>query len=172
VFPEVANAGMKFLVDSTAGKLCRWLRVLGHDADYVSSAAPGEMLGRARREGRRLLTRNRSLGERDPRVATTIESDHLADQLRQLGRTYPILDEAAPFTRCLVCNGRFESVSRARARNRVPPYVYQTQKAFGYCPRCDRFYWQATHWEAMRARLEHIFGPGVPRGRSPEAPGG
>ena len=104
---------MKFLVDSTAGALCRWLRILGHDARYVSGAAAGEMLSMARREGRILLS-------------------------------------------------RLDFVPKESARNRVPPYVFQTQEAFGYCATCDRFYWKATHWEAMRARLGSIFGPGFP----------
>ena len=144
---------MKFLVDSTAGALCRWLRILGHDARYVSGAAAGEMLSMARREGRILLSRNRSLSSRDPVAVTGVHADLLEDQLRDLSGTLPLLEEAKPFTRCLVCNGALDF---------VPPYVFQTQEAFGYCATCDRFYWKATHWEAMRARLGSIFGPGFP----------
>ncbi len=154
---------MKFLVDSTAGKLCRWLRILGHDVRYESEARPGEMLSVARREGRILLSRNRLLWKRDPAVVTAVGADVLEDQLRDLNRVHPILEEARPFTRCLECNGVLEPVSRERARNRVPEYVYQTQDAFGRCAVCDRVFWKATHWEAMRDRLERIFGSRLPR---------
>lgn len=163
---------MKFLVDSTAGKLCRWLRVLGFDVRYVPAGTPGEILSAARRDGRRLLTRNRSLAARDPSVATAIEADGLEEQLKQLGRQFPILDEAEPFTRCLRCNGKLEPATRERARNRVPEYVYETHKAFGYCPQCDKFYWKATHWVAMGARLRRVFGPGFPKGASSAEPEG
>jgi uncharacterized protein with PIN domain len=159
---------MKFLVDSTAGKLCRWLRILGHDTEYDPKSSPGALLARARREGRVLLSRSRTLGARDPAVAVTIEADFLEEQLRQLARELPLLEGAGPFTRCLVCNAVLEPVPRERARNRVPDYVFQTQGAFGYCGRCDRFYWKATHWEAMRDRLGRIFGSSWP-GAGPNA---
>lgn len=155
---------MRFLVDSTAGKLCRWLRILGHDVRYSSGDSPGVMLSVARREGRILLSRNRMLAARDPAVAALIPADLLEDQLRDLARRLPILEEARPFTRCLACNGALEPVSTEKARNRVPPYVFQTQKEFGYCGTCDRFFWRATHWEAMRERLSRIFGDVSPEG--------
>jgi uncharacterized protein with PIN domain len=153
---------MKFLVDSTAGKLSRWLRVMGHDVSYVSTLGPGEMLQQARREGRILLSRNRSLAARNPAVATTLEADDLVGQLRQIGRRFPLLETAAPFTRCLVCNGALEPRPKEQARNRVPDYVFQTQEGFGYCPFCDRFYWKATHWEQMRETLRGVFGAEFP----------
>jgi uncharacterized protein with PIN domain len=155
---------MKFLVDSTAGKLARWLRILGHDTAYDPVSGPGALLARARREGRTLLSRNRSLAARDPSTAVSVEADRLEDQLRRVREAFPGLEKAAPFTRCLVCNGLLETAARERARNRVPEYVYQTQGEFGYCPACDRFVWKATHWEAMRARLSAIFRAGGSEG--------
>ncbi len=150
---------MRFLVDSTAGKLSRWLRILGHDVEYTSSLSPGEMLQLARREKRILLSRNRSLAARDSSVATTLEADGLEDQLYQVGHQFPALERAVPFSRCLICNRVLETVPKERPGNRVPQYVCQTQESFGYCAGCDKYYWKATHWEGMRARLERIFGP-------------
>ena len=43
---------------------------------------------------------------------------------------------------------------RKEVRDRVPPYVFQTQQSFRSCPECGRVYWQATHWQ----RIEEMRG--------------
>jgi uncharacterized protein with PIN domain len=36
---------------------------------------------------------------------------------------------------------------------KVPPYVYQTQEAFGLCPSCGRIYWHGTHVDAILGQI-------------------
>jgi uncharacterized protein with PIN domain len=147
---------MKLLVDRTLGRLARWLRVLGYDTVWDGDAGPAELLARAEREERLLLTRDTLLVERRAvhrgRVrAVLVRHDTLPEQLRQL-RIEDGLHRVGP-PRCLVCNGILEDVGLEEARQRIPPYVATTQKKFTYCPICDRITWSATHWDEIRRRL-------------------
>jgi hypothetical protein len=138
----------KFLVDSTAARLSRWLRFLGYDAVLDRSDSSAKLLARARREGRVLLTRKRGLGVSsgaDAGGVLLLSSDFVSDQLGQVARKFGLTQ--LPLPRCTVCNSELSLVTRAEADGRVPEFVYQSRNEFAYCPRCDKYYWKGTHWE-------------------------
>ncbi len=141
--------GIKFIVDSTAARLARWVRFLGYDAVLDRSDSDSRLVARARREGRVLLTRKRSLGTASaagsPGGALLLSSDFVWEQLGQVVRAFGLT--RLPMPRCTVCNSELSLVSRAQADGRVPEFVYQTHSEFAYCPRCDKYYWKGTHWE-------------------------
>jgi len=58
-------------------------------------------------------------------------------------------DKKLFFSRCLLCNQVLEKVEKEKIKDRLYPYVYQTQENFVHCPKCDRIYWSATHVEKM-----------------------
>jgi len=146
---------MRFIVDEMLGKLGRWLRILGFDTEYCSPISDDELLRRSLAEDRVVLTRDRALMQRRAvRRGVLIQSEHLTEQLEEvfsgLRLTY---DESALFSRCLLCNSLLETVSVNEVKGRVPAYVYETRCAFRRCPRCDRTYWQGTHWQHVCAAL-------------------
>lgn len=142
-----------FLVDGMLGRLARWLRILGYDTLFESSAGDWELVRRARAENRLLLTRDRQLAARRGVSALLIESDELAAQLRQVvAAVGPSADGA--FTRCPVCNARLSPMRRRAARERVPLHVYNTHREFRFCSGCDRVYWRGTHWARMKEFLD------------------
>jgi uncharacterized protein with PIN domain len=136
---------LKLLVDSTAARLSRWLRFLGLDVALDRSKSTARLLLRARREGRVLLTRRRSLESASAAEVVLLESDHLADQLRQVIATLALSLELSP--RCTTCNGELDIVPRVNADGRVPEFVYRTQTEFAFCENCDKYYWKGTHWK-------------------------
>jgi uncharacterized protein with PIN domain len=147
---------MRLLVDRTLGRLARWLRVLGYDTVWDRDAGPADVIARAEREGRVILTRDTLLVERRAvhagRVrAVLVRGDKVPAQLVQL-RVEEGMHRVGP-ARCLVCNSHLQSVSCEEVRLRVPPYVARTQEEFTYCPVCDRITWPATHWLDMERRL-------------------
>ncbi|MBN1262277.1 MAG: Mut7-C RNAse domain-containing protein [Anaerolineae bacterium] len=155
LFPETpASETPRLLADAMLGKLARWLRLLGYDTLYMH-AADAVIAHRARAEGRILLTRDHELTRRRGLQAIFIEAQSLDAQLEQVVREVglPPEDVAA---RCMVCNGLLQEISRAEARSRVPPYVFETQEVFHRCARCGRITWMATHWPAIQARLDRI----------------
>jgi len=154
--PEAASAPPRLLLDQTLGRLARWLRLLGCDTVWDRSAGPAELLARAQREDRVLLTRDTLLGERREvrrgLVRTVlVRDDLLVDQLRQLRIEEGLHLWGEP--RCMVCNSPLEPRTLQEVREWVPPYVAQTQTRFTYCPSCNRVTWQATHWKRMERRL-------------------
>lgn len=135
----------KLLVDSTAARLSRWLRFLGLDVALDRSKSTARLLIRARREGRVLLTRRRSLEGASAAEVVLLRSDHLADQLGQVVAALALPVELSP--RCTSCNGELVIVPRVNADGRVPEFVYRTQSEFAFCENCDRYYWKGTHWK-------------------------
>jgi uncharacterized protein with PIN domain len=81
-----------------------------------------------------------------------VTSDHFREQLRQVGAAVSLARGGA-FTRCVECNDPLVTIAREAVRERVPPYVFETQHAFWTCPTCHRLYWPATHHARMRAEL-------------------
>ncbi len=143
----------KFLIDRNAGRLVKWLRALGFDAEFADDGDDGDLVRRALREGRAVVTKDRKLLER--RVFTQgeilvvpIAADELDGQLRDFfSRVHPDLGRS--FTRCIRCNAPLCSVAKEDVRAEVPPYVYAHHDEFSRCPQCRRIYWRGTHWEHM-----------------------
>jgi uncharacterized protein with PIN domain len=146
-------------VDKTAGRLARWLRILGLDTEYADTCDAAVIVCRARQTGRMVVTRNRSLARRLAEGAILLWSEHLEAQLRQ------VVDEVGcqgckPFSRCSACNAGLVQVDRESVRGRVPAYVYRNQSTFAVCPVCGRYYWRGTHWNGMRREIDKVIGGG------------
>ena len=147
----------KFVVDVNVGRLAKWLRAMGYDALFVPDIDDGGLVRTAQQEGRIILTRDRQLLER--RVVTLgqirvvlLRSDHFLLQLRQV-TTELGLTAANDFTRCIECNAMLRNLDKEQVRDRVPPFVFQTQEEFKECPACHKVYWRGTHWRNMKHEL-------------------
>jgi uncharacterized protein with PIN domain len=150
-----AQSELRFLVDRTAGKLARWLRILGFDAEYIATCEPASIARQARQSGRRVVTRNKRLADRLGADAMLLESEQLEEQIRQVvAGVGPELCD--PFSRCNVCNARLVGVEKEQVKGRVPRYVYSHHEDFAVCPICGRYYWQGTHWRNMADEITRI----------------
>lgn len=152
-----AQNSLKFLVDRTAGRLARWLRILGFDAEYAATCDPATIVRLARQSGRKTITRNGSLAQRLGKDSMLLESEHVADQLRQvIGEVGA--ERCDPFSRCNICNAKLVPIAKEDTKGRVPEYVYVNHDLFSVCPVCGRYFWQGTHWQRMREVIERIVG--------------
>ena len=149
----------KFIVDHNVGKMTRWLRMMGYDTLFFNGEDDSEMIATALAEDRVILTRDTRIMER--RLVTTgrlktvliaYETPEL--QIKQVIETLNLDIHFRPFSICLECNQPLAERSREQVRERVPPYVYQTQEQYMECPACHRIYWRGTHWRAMTRKLE------------------
>src|SRR5262245_1205325 len=123
----VHREDLGLLIDANVGKLVPWLRALGLDTVFAGSASDDEVLRRAERDGRVLITRDRALAGRRAVTrgnvrAVLIRSEVWREQLGEVVRALPIRALAAPFTRCLACNALLASSGPARAWRRVPAF--------------------------------------------------
>lgn len=148
------SAPPALLVDAMLGKLARWLRLVGYDAEYWREGSDEQLIAAAREQGRLIVTKDHALAGRRGVDALLIGTDDLDGQIAE-ARIALALRGPVPesFTRCAECNGLLVELSHADAQGIVPPYVWQTQTVFRRCTRCGRAYWKGTHWPAMEQRL-------------------
>src|SRR5919202_6492437 len=93
------------------GRLAGYLRMLGLDTLYERDAADDALAELSAREGRVLLTRDRGLLKRSLVVHGYYpRSDDPERQLAEVVARFDLGRAAAPFTRCMQCNGELEAV--------------------------------------------------------------
>lgn len=145
---------MKFAADKMLGRLARWLRIVGHDVIYGPHLSGYGLIRAARREGRPILTRDRSIAKKKPPDYLLIESDQFREQLKQVIGAYGLNSLKDAFTRCVECNTVLQPISKGSVEEKVPPYVFATQERFSFCQKCRRIYWPATHHQKMLEELK------------------
>jgi uncharacterized protein with PIN domain len=149
---------MKLIVDFMCGKLVRWLRVLGFDAEYSRETDFKDLLRRALSEERTIITRNTRLPSIPSLRTFVLDSEIPEEQIKQVIDDLDLREKIALFTRCNVCNGELEAVSKERVRGKVPFYTFQTQESFKQCPGCGRIYWEGTHVGSMKRYVMKVLG--------------
>ena len=153
----MSSEPLKFIADAMLGRLARWLRILEHDVVYDSSISDNDLIARAIREHRIILTMDRKLTERESaKNSLLIKSPSYKEQLKQVITHYNIDYKSGIFTRCLVCNSLLASIEKEKIKDKVPPYVYSTQDEFDICQQCGRIYWSGTHRVKMLGMLGEI----------------
>lgn len=157
---------VRFAVDVNVGKLASMLRMAGLDAFYDPGLDDVGLAEAAQQEGRVLLTRDRSLLRR-----TAVEHGHLVracrprEQLAEVLWLYGLQGRLAPFSRCLVCNGLLQPVTKAEVLHRLQPLTRRYYDSFMVCLSCDRIYWPGTHRERMAEVLSGLTSPEVASGQ-------
>jgi hypothetical protein len=51
------------------------------------------------------------------------------------------------------CGGELRHVSKDALRERIPPRTYRWLDEFFACRRCDKLFWQGTHWQRILVTL-------------------
>lgn len=152
---------MKFIVDHNVGKLVKRLRIMGYDTLFFTGDDDWQMVMTALNEGRVILTRDTQIMNRGVVAggrlrAVLIQSDEPERQIQQVVETLNLDTQSGLFSLCLECNQPMEGRTREQVRERVPPYVFQTQDQYVGCPACHRIYWKGTHWQDMTKKLSKL----------------
>ena len=147
---------IRFLCDQNLGRLAKWLRIMGFDTTYMHSWDE-DILQEALSEKRIVLTRNRKMEKRKDHFL--IQSDHIREQLAQVGRLLDLSSKTKWFTRCNVCNETLLCAKPYDVKDSVPEYVYTIQEKFAQCPKCSRIYWKGSHQTRFMNTINDIIAP-------------
>lgn len=148
---------MKFILTKELGRLSKWLRILGFDASCFSEDKKSGLIIKALREDRIVLTRNSRLGQHTGIKRLDIKSDNVFEQLKEIMEELAIKpDKSLMFSRCTICNEVLGSIKKELVKNKVPKYVFESVKDFVFCPKCQKIYWQGSHWGKIEDALKEM----------------
>ena len=154
---------VRFLCDAMLGGLAKWLRAAGYDAYYAregTDVSDRTLTAKALAEGRVLLTSDGGFLERKPVREGSVgflRVPHLPleDQLQLVVEHFGLVRRQS---RCMVCGGGLNTVSREVVADQVPPGVLRDHEGFFLCQDCGGVFWHGSHWQRINDRLERVFG--------------
>ena len=141
---------LKFLVDMTALKLARNLRMAGLDTATVVGKKLKDIVKMASSEKRIVITKNRELVKiGDLLYGQLLRSDDHRKQLLEVEERYDIKAVAKPMSRCLVCNEILLEVPKKNILHRLEPLTRKYYTTFKECALCRKIYWPGSHHDRM-----------------------
>jgi uncharacterized protein with PIN domain len=147
----------KFLVDFMCGRLAKWLRILGYDAEFIKDTSRHKLIMKSLSEQRIVLTRDTRLSKKKVYKLILIKSDKIREQVRQVIKELNLkLQKEKFFSICSICNKKVELVEKEKVKDLVPLYVYQTINEFYQCPECKHVYWQGSHYNLFLKEVEKL----------------
>lgn len=136
------------------GSLARKLRALGFDTAYYKSGEDAGLVGLAAREGRLILTSDRSLAASASSKgvrALLVEGKNDRERIRTLARVASDgeLGLAPGEPLCSLCGGLLRVTSKEEIAGKVPPSVERRHRLFFRCASCGQLYWRGSHWKKL-----------------------
>jgi len=155
---ETRENPLRFITDGMLGKLTRWLRILGHDVEYTGSMDDKELVQKAKKENRVLLTRDLELYKQaiaKGAEAFLIESPDQTANLASLAKRFRFpLQVDVRASRCPKCNGKIKIVSKASVADKIPSTTSSNYNEFWQCQECRQIYWRGAHWKRIDKTLD------------------
>lgn len=144
---------MKFIITKELGILAKWLRVLGYDAEYFEGDLK-RLFVVAFNQGHTIVTKDSKVPDSKEVRIIRIMNNNLKEQIKELKGILKIsFKKNNIFTRCVECNLPVVEILKSKIKDRVPPYVFKTQKSFSQCPKCKKLFWKATHFQRLKEFL-------------------
>ncbi len=147
----------RFILDIHLGRLAAYLRMLGIDAELGRELTDSHLAQTSASEHRILLTRDRGLLKHG--VVTHgywVRETNSRRQIEEVIHRFHLGRTIRPFTRCMVCNGILEPITKAQAQGRIPPRSLEQHYEFHRCTQCGRVFWKGSHYARMRHWIEDL----------------
>lgn len=139
------------------GKLTRWLRILGYNVEYTGSMDDRELIQKAKKEDRVLLTRDVELYKQaiaKGAEAFLIEYPNQTANLASLAKRFKLrLEVNVKISRCPKCNGTIRTVSKTEITQKIPATTSSNYNEFWQCQQCGQVYWRGAHWNRIEETL-------------------
>lgn len=145
------------MLDVHLGTLAKSLRLLGFDTVYGQRLHDAALVKISHGEQRILLTRDVNLLKHKAiPMGYWLRSQHTEKQLAEVVCRFQLVDHIRPFTRCMVCNGTIEVVSKETVLDLLPPKTRLYFDEFFQCADCKRVYWKGSHYQRMKETIQRI----------------
>jgi hypothetical protein len=133
------------------GKLSRWLRLFGFDAEYRRTYSDEELIDLALKEKRILLSRDLDLYRRAKRKGVEtllIKGRSEAEELAEIAVHFGVELKVEPAeSRCPKCDAPLKEVEKEEVQGKVPSKTYEVYDEFWICEKCGQVYWRGAHWK-------------------------
>jgi uncharacterized protein with PIN domain len=159
-----------FHCDAALGGLARWLRAIGYDARFWPGIADPDWVRMMIGSSAILLTTDGRLMQHGAiaqgavaalLVPITLDKHGQAAYTHgQAAYTVTALELPVRATRCMACGGELVRVDKEAVRDRIPPRTFPWLDEYFICRRCDRLFWEGTHWQRIRGELVRLVGAG------------
>lgn len=152
---------LKFIVDSMLGDIARWLRMLGYDTLYYKDINDNLLISIAKRDGRILITRDKTLFIKAKRKGLGVvylgKAQDIIARLITLCQHYSINLKVDPNrSRCPICNGILKHVEPWEVKGKVDDNIKEKYSEFWLCTKCGKVYWKGTHWITIEKILLEV----------------
>jgi uncharacterized protein with PIN domain len=153
----------RLLLDGMCGRLARWLRLLGFDADYYKDANDEELLSEAERTGRVIVTRDQGLYskavKRGLKCVLLTSTDHVENMRKVLRELNAEIVIPPRETRCPLCNSLLKEVAPDSVMALLPSEdLARRYDKFWLCEGCKKAYWIGSHWRNIKKTLREVEG--------------
>jgi uncharacterized protein len=130
--------------------------MLGFDTVYRNEFSLDELRRISDEENRILLSRNTSLLKVHPDKCFIVSDEDPLVQLKQVVQHFGLKDRVQSFSRCIVCNGILENVSKESIEHLLKKNTAGYFHEFWQCPDCKRVYGKGSHFKRMLATIQTI----------------
>ncbi len=160
---------MKFLVDAMLGKLARCLRILGFDTVYATDlrdyyntnpVPDGKLIDYSENHKRIIITKDFPLHKICNKNSIHLKGEGTYNYLAQLKERLALdFSFEIKKARCSICNSKLKKINdKYLIKEIVPHNTFSHYNDFYQCvnPQCRKLYWQGSHIEDIKKRLNHI----------------
>ena len=145
---------MKFICDAMLGRLSKYLRILGLDAEYTRDLLVLEQY-KEQPDSPYFLTRTMNTISYERIIF--IKSDKVREQLQEIREIIrPFIDPGKLMNRCIDCNVELVNVEKKDIEQMVPEFVFHQYAQFRSCPKCRKVYWEGSHAKGMAQLVREI----------------
>lgn len=143
------------------GRLARWLRLIGYDVEYSRDWTDEQLIRRALKESRTLLTSDVELYRRavaDGAEAFLVKDRTEAERLARIAKRFKIdLHAETTNSRCPTCNATIKPVEKEQVEDKISLFTYEMFNEFWECTnnRCGKVYWRGSHWKKINEHLSN-----------------
>jgi len=147
----------QFILDVHLGKLARYLRLLGFDTIYDPHYPDPQIIAMAVEDKRIILTRDKGLlKNKNVTRGYWVRATDPDEQIQEILQRFDLFTKAAPFTRCLECNGTIVNVDKEKLVAQLETKTKQFYDKFTACSECKKIYWAGSHYQRMKQFVDHL----------------